>query len=114
MVRTGRTWRNLPLIKAYADYFQVSQSGDRTDCEALLGVSEGTLRTVFLTTFSACIPAAILPVWLYRAAIPAIPASEKVLLSFAYGAVWLGVLQPTLDVLVLRLLRKRHARALSG
>jgi hypothetical protein len=109
MARTGGSWRNLPLIRAYADYFQVSQSEDRTDCEALLGVSKGTLRTVFLTTFSTCIPAAILPVWLYRAAIPAIPVWEKVLLSFVYGAVWLGFIQPTVDVLVLRMLRTRKA-----
>ena len=113
VVRTGGSWRNLPLIRAYADYFQVSQSEDRTDCEALLGVSKGTLRTVFLTTFSTCIPAAILPVWLYRAAIPAIPVWEKVLLSFAYGAVWLGLIQPTLDVLVLRVLRNRGVKAAS-
>ncbi len=110
VVRTGGSWRNLSLVRAYEDYFQVSQSEDRTDCEALLGVSKGTLRTVFLTTFSTCIPAAILPVWLYRAAIPAIPTWEKVLLSFAYGAVWLGIIQPTLDVLVLRVLRTRPAR----
>ena len=113
VVRTGGSWRNLPLIRAYADYFQVSQSEDRTDCEALLGVSKGTLRAVFLTTFSTCIPAAILPVWLYRAAIPAIPGWEKVLLSFAYGAVWLGLIQPTVDVLVLRMLRTRGAKAAS-
>ncbi len=113
VVRTGGSWRNLPLIRDYADYFQVSQSEDRTDCEALLGVSKDTLRAVFLTTFSACIPAAILPVWLYRAEIPALPGWEKVLLSFAYGAVWLGILQPTLDVLVLRVLRMRRARTSS-
>jgi hypothetical protein len=111
VARTGRSWRNLPLVRAYADYFQVSQSEDRTDCEALLGVSKGTLRTVFLTTFSTCIPAAILPVWLYRAAIPAIPVWEKVLISFAYGGLWLGIIQPTVDVLVLRMLRSRKAVA---
>ena len=83
------------------------------DCEALLGVSKGTLRTVFLTTFSICIPVAVLPVWLYRAAIPAIPLWEKVVLSFAYGAVWLGLIQPTLDVLVLWVLRKRSAKTAS-
>jgi hypothetical protein len=113
VARIGGSWRNLPLIRAYADYFQVSQSEDRTDCEALLGVSNGTLRTVFLTTFSTCIPAAILPVWLYRAAIPAIPVWEKVLFSFVYGAVWLGIIQPTVDVLVLRMLRTRGAKAAS-
>ena len=113
VVRTGGSWRNLPLIRDYADYFQVSQSEDRTDCEALLGVSKGTLRTVFLTTFSTCIPAAILPVWLYRAAIPAIPVWEKVLISFAYGGLWLGIIQPTVDVLVLRMLRSRSAKAAS-
>jgi len=113
VVRTGGSWRNLPLIRDYADYFQVSQSEDRTDCEALLGVSKGTLQAVFLTTFATCIPVAILPVWLYRAAIPAIPIWEKVLLSFVYGAVWLGIIQPTLDVLVLRALRMRRARTSS-
>lgn len=113
VARTGGAWRNLPLIRAYVDYFQVSQSEDHTDAEALLGVSRGTLRTVFLTTFSTCIAAAILPVWLYRAALPALPGWEKVLLSFAYGAVWLGLLQPTLDVLVLRILRRRSSKASS-
>ena len=113
VVRTAGSWRNLPLIRAYADYFQVSQSEDRTDCEALLGVSKGTLQVVFLTTFSTCIPAGILPVWLYRAAIPPIPFWGKVLLAFAYGAFWLGLIQPTLDVLVLRVLRTRGAKAAS-
>lgn len=113
VARTGGSWRNLPLIRAYADYFQVSQSEDRTDCEALLGVSKGTLRTVFLTTFSICISVAVLPVWLYRAMIPAIPLWEKVLLSFAYGAVWLGLIQPTLDVLTLWVLRKRGVKTAS-
>jgi hypothetical protein len=114
MVHSGGSWRNLPLIRAYMDYFQVSQSEDRTDCEALLGVSKSTLRTVFLTTFSTCIPVAVLPVWLYRAAIPAIPLWEKVLFAFAYGAVWLGLIQPTLDVLALWMLRRRGAEAASA
>jgi len=113
VARTVGSWRNLPLIRDYADYFQVSQSEDRTDCEALLGVSKGTLQAVFLTTFATCIPAAILPVWVYRAAIPAIPIWEKVLLAFVYGAVWLGLIQPTLDVLVLRVLRTRRAKVSS-
>lgn len=110
VLRAGGAWRSLPVIRAYADYFQVSQSEDATDSEALLGVSKGTLRRVFLTTFSICIPVAILPVWLYRAAIPAIPLWEKVLLSFVYGAIWLGIIQPTADVLLLRILRVRHAK----
>jgi hypothetical protein len=113
VVQAGGSWRNLPLIRAYADYFQVSQSEDATDCEALLGVSKGTLRGVFLTTFSTCIPAAILPVWLYRAALPVLPGWEKVLLAFAYGAAWLGLIQPTLDVLVLWILRRRSTKASS-
>jgi hypothetical protein len=108
------SWRTLPILRAYADYFQVSHSEDKTDCEALLGVSKSTLRTVFLTTYSICIPTAILPVWLYRAAIPAIPSWEKIALSFAYGAIWLGLIQPTVDVLVLRLLRSRKAEAPSA
>jgi hypothetical protein len=104
------SWRNLPGIRAYMDYFQVSRSQDGTDCEALLGVGKGTLRNVFLSTYSICIPAAILPVWLYRAAIPGLPSWEKIALSFAYGAVWLGLIQPTLDVLILRMMRTLRAR----
>jgi hypothetical protein len=114
VTRTSRTWTSLSFIQAYSDYFQVSRSEDHTDCEALLGVSKGTLRTVFLSTFSTMIPLAILPVWLYRAAIPGIPNWEKVAISFLYGAVWIGLLQPTTDVLILRFLRRRRNTALSS
>jgi hypothetical protein len=103
------SWASLPLIQAYSDYFQVSRSEDHTDCEALLGVSKGTLRTVFLSTFTTAIPLAILPVWLYRAAIPGIPNWEKVAFSFFYAAVWIALLQPTADVLILKFLRRRRA-----
>jgi len=109
-----RSWTSLPLIQAYSDYFRVSRSEDHTDCEALLGVSKGTLRSVFLSTFSSAIPLAILPVWLYRAAIPGIPNWEKVALAFLYGAVWIGLLQPTADVLILRFLRVRKSTPPSG
>lgn len=111
VAHTQGSWRTMPLVRAYVDYFQVSHSEDQTDCEALLGVSKGMLRTVFLTTFSISIPTAILPVWLYRAAIPDIPSWEKVAISFAYGAVWLGIIQPTMDVIVLKILRSRRAEA---
>jgi PilZ domain len=113
MVRPGVPWLDLPLVRAYVDYFQVSQSRDGTNCEALLGVSLGTLRKVFLATFSVCILAAILPVWLYRTAIPAMPAWEKVAFSFAYGLAWLGLVQPSVDLAVLGILRSRRPKGTS-
>jgi hypothetical protein len=114
VAQTSRSWTSSPLIQAYSDYFQVSRSEDHTDCEALLGVSPGTLRTVFLSTFSMVIPLAILPVWLHRAAIPGIPNWEKVAFSFLYGGVWLGLIQPTADVLILRFLCLRRSTPSSG
>jgi len=98
-------WASIPLIQAYSDYFRASRGADHTDCEALLGVSRGTLRTVFLSTFIAAIPLAVMPVWVYRAAIPDISVWEKTVLCFLYGALWIGLLQPTADLLVLKLLR---------
>jgi hypothetical protein len=71
-------------------------------------VRKGTLRTVFLSTFSTAVPLAVLPVWLYRAAIPGIPNWEKVAFCFLYGAVWIALLQPTADVLILKFLRRRR------
>lgn len=95
------------VVNAYRDYFRVGQSRDLEDCERLLGVSKRTFRTVFYSTFFTCIPLAVLPVWLFQSSIPPIPAWGKIVSSFAYGAVWLLVIQPTLDVATFSLLRTR-------
>lgn len=95
------------LLKAYRAHFKVGQSEDLADCEKLLGVSKRTYRTVFWTSFTSCIPLATLPVWLLRESIPAIPIWSKILLSFLYGAVWLLIIQPSIDLTAFRFLRIR-------
>ncbi len=97
------------ILNAYRDYFRVGQSEGLADCEKLLGVSKRTYRTVFITTFSTCIPMAILPVWLLRESIPAAPVWAKIAAAFAYGAVWLLLVQPTIDLTAFRVLRQKSA-----
>lgn len=101
---TGRS-----ILNAYRDYFRVGQSEGLADCEKLLGVSKHTYRKVFITTFSACIPLAILPVWLLRESIPAAPVWAKISAAFVYGAAWLLLIQPTIDLTAFRFLRQRQA-----
>lgn len=98
---------DLPLIRAYADYFRVTQHPTNEACEELLGVSQATLRRVFFTSFALCIPAAILPVWALRDSLPAFSLGAKMGLSMLYGGLWLGFIQPTVDLLALRVLRQR-------
>ncbi len=96
------------LLQSYRNYFKVSLDQNLSECEALLGVSKRTFRTVFFTTFSTCIPMAILPVWLLRASIPPAPDLLKIALCFVYGGVWLMVIQPAMDMTVFRFIRKRE------
>lgn len=105
-----KSWLSLsPLFSAYQNYFKVSRNQDLAECERLLGVSKRTFRTTFYITFASCITLAILPVWLFRSSIPPYPNWVKIVLSFFYGAVWLAVIQPTLDLAVFRFLRHRQA-----
>lgn len=97
------------ILEAYRAYFRVGQSEGLADCEKLLGVSKRTYRTVFYSTFSACIPLATLPVWLLRESIPPAPIWAKIALSFVYAGIWLLVIQPTLDLTTFRILRARKS-----
>lgn len=97
------------LFTAYQNYFRVSRNQDLEGCERLLGVSKRAFRTTFYATFSSCITLAILPVWLLRASIPPYPNWVKIALCFVYGAIWLAVIQPSLDLAVFRFLRRRQA-----
>jgi hypothetical protein len=106
--------RSASFVQSFRDYFRVSADPQHADSQNLLGVSGRTFRMVFLTTFSASIPVAILPVWLARASIPALPVSAKILLSLAYGGLWMLVIQPSLDMTVFRFLRKRPMGQLKG
>jgi len=110
ITRSSGAWSKIPLLKAYGDYFRVSMSTDYANCETLLGVSKQTFRTVFLASFFTCILAAILPVWFLRQSFFGLPIWSRILGAFVYGAVWLGAVQPTVDVLTFRVLRAR-ARA---
>lgn len=114
LVQTATAAPFFPLFSAYQNYFQVSRSQDLADCERLLGVSKRTFRATFWVTFASCISLAILPVWLFQNSIPAYPNWVKIVLSFIYGAVWLAVIQPTLDLAVFRVLRHRHQASGSG
>jgi uncharacterized membrane protein len=98
------------LLASYRDYFRVSRSKNLEQCESLLGVTKTQFRTVFYSTFSSSIVLATLPVWLLRASIPAYPNGVKILLAFTYGALWLILLQPSMDLAVFRMLRSRVAR----
>lgn len=103
------------LARSYANYFKVSQSRIGYDSERLFGVTAKVFRSVSTTTFIACIPAAILPVWAFRASIPAaIPDWAKIVAAFAYGAIWLLVLQPFIDLGVLSLIRRMRPQPSEG
>ena len=99
--------RGASFIQSFRDYFKVSADPQHAESESLLGVSGRTFKRVFLTTFSTSIPVAILPVWLARASLPALPVALKILLSLAYGGLWMLVIQPSMDMTVFRFLRKR-------
>jgi heme/copper-type cytochrome/quinol oxidase subunit 4 len=97
------------ILASYQTYFQVTRNKDLADCEKLLGVSKRTYLTTFCISFLSCISLAILPVWLYQNSIPAFPNWVKVALSFGYGAIWLAVIQPTIDLTAFHFLRQRHS-----
>jgi hypothetical protein len=106
-MRQAGAHQKFSLIQSYRNYFKVSLDQNLSECETLLGVSKSTFRTVFFTTFSTCIPLAILPVWLARESIPAAPNLVKIVASFAYGGVWLMVIQPAMDMTAFHFIRKR-------
>jgi len=91
-----------PLLDSYLTYFKVSQSANHADCERLLGVNRKTFNRVCLTTFCTCIPLAVLPVWAFQDSIPAVPTWVKVSASFGYGAIWMGIIQPSIDLMVFK------------
>lgn len=95
------------LFRSYVNYFKVSQSRIGYDCERIFGVTSKTFRTISTTSFIACIPAAILPVWALRAYIPAVPDWAKIIAAFIYGAIWLLVLQPFIDLAIFKLIKVR-------
>ena len=98
------------FLDTYRNYFRVSRSKTLENCEELLGVTKTQFRRVFYSTFSGSIVMAVLPVWLLRASIPPYPNILKILLAFAWGALWFAVLQPSMDLGIFRMLRGKAAR----
>jgi heme/copper-type cytochrome/quinol oxidase subunit 4 len=96
------------ILASYKAYYQVTRNQNLADCEKLLGVSKRTYQTTFCITFLSCISLAILPVWLYQSSIPAFSNWVKVALSFGYGAIWLALIQPTIDLTAFHFLRQRR------
>ena len=97
------------ILDAYKAYFSVSKNKDLADCEKLLGVSKHTFRTSFYISFFSCIPLAILPVWLFRETIQLVPNWAIIALSFGYGAIWLAIIQPSVDLTVFHFLRHKES-----
>jgi hypothetical protein len=98
------------LLSAYLTYFAVSQAKDHAGCETLLGVSKSTFRHVFLTTFSSCIVLAVVPVWLLRHDLLPMANWIKVSISFFYALLWIALLQPMTDLIVLKYLKNKKLR----
>lgn len=99
------------LFAAYVNCLQVGRNPDNAGCERLLGVSKRTFRTVFYATFAGSLPLAILPVWWMRDVIQPFAAWEKILASFVYGFLWMLVLQPGIELGLLRFFRGRRPLA---
>jgi heme/copper-type cytochrome/quinol oxidase subunit 4 len=97
------------ILASYKAYFQVSRNQDLADCKKLLGVSKRTYRTTFCISFISCISLAILPVWLYQSSISVFPSWVKVALSFSYGAIWLAIIQPTIDLTAFYFLKEHSS-----
>ena len=95
------------LLSAFRGYFKAGQSRNPADCQRLLGISAGQYRAVVLISTSGCILLAILLVWLLSDRIPPLPNWAKVAAAFGYGAVWMGIIQPAVDVTVIRVIRHR-------
>jgi hypothetical protein len=93
------------LVDSYLTYFRVCQDRNHEGCEELFGVNRRTFNRVFLSTFSACIPLAVLPVWAMKASLPNAPNWVMIAASFGYATVWLAVIQPTIDLSVFKILR---------
>ena len=98
-------------LRSYVNYFKVSQDKNYTGCEQLFGVSKSTFKNVILATFSGCIAAAILPVWLLHHLIPAGSNILKVVLAFGYGLFWLAIIQPIADLMIFSYVRYKNKKS---
>ncbi len=106
-VTKENAFANNSVLNSYINYFKVSQSHDPADCEKLIGISRKIFNNVFLTTFCTCIPLAILPVLIFQSSIPIIPIWAKLTYSFGYGLIWIGIIQPSIDLIVFKVIKNR-------
>jgi hypothetical protein len=95
------------VFVAYKSYFQASQSKHDADYQSLLGITREEFKKIFSTTFALSILAALLSVWAFRSLLSPFSNLTKIIGSFGYVAVWLMAIQPTLDLAVIRVVRKR-------
>jgi heme/copper-type cytochrome/quinol oxidase subunit 4 len=105
LINQAKIQNHPSFYASYINYFKAGQSDNPSDCERLLGVSKNTYNKVFIVTFSSCVALAILPVWLFQSSIPPLPAWVKITTSFGYGLIWLGIIQPTIDLTVFKFIR---------
>jgi hypothetical protein len=98
-------------LQAYRDYFRVSQSQSEVECRRVFGITRQRFHTLTTASFLGSIAASLVPVWLLRAHLPAASVAIKITLALAYGAFWLLVLQPGVDLAMIRVLRRRSIRS---
>jgi len=90
-----------------AAYWQVSRSAAHAGAEPLLGISGRSFRRVFLGTFSGSMLGAVLSAWLLRRHLPPGPAWARVAAALACAGIWLVLVQPLLDLVIIKVLGTR-------
>ena len=102
------------LADAYAHYFSVSREAQYPGAERWFGVSDRTFRKVILSTFCVCLGLAAALAWLSRPLFPPGPDVLKIILSYGFGWAWVGALQPPVDLLILKALRRNAGKRPDG
>jgi hypothetical protein len=101
---------DLSWLDRYQAYFRAGQGKAGVDFLETFGVSRRTFLRVSAVTFILCIACALLVAWLSRAWIVLLPAWAQVVGALVYGMAWLLVLQPAVDLAVIRLLHRGRNR----
>jgi hypothetical protein len=96
------------LANTYLNYFKVSQNQHFEGAMQLLGISPAVFRKVFLTSFSCCIPLAIIPVWMFKGSVVLLPIWLKILMCFGYATVWFGIIQPISDLIIFKIIKEKR------
>lgn len=89
-------------------YFKVGQGMAEFECLRTFGISRRTFHRITMATFPLCLMCALLLAWLGRHWIADLHDWARVAGALTYGAIWLLVVHPAVDLVVIRLWR--HGR----